>query len=107
MTISFEIPKDLEQQLRTGAADLSDRAREAFLVDLYRDDQITHHQLAEALGRSRLETEGVLNRHKVSSGVTAEEMRAQAATLREGLREGKRSTSPRRCFGNPSSDTTT
>jgi hypothetical protein len=41
MTISFEIPKDLEQQLRTGRADLSDQAREAFLVDLYRDDIAT------------------------------------------------------------------
>jgi hypothetical protein len=89
MSISFEIPKDLEQQLRTGGADLNGRAREAFLVDLYRDDQITHHQLAEALGLSRLETEGVLKRHQVSSGVTAEEMGAQAATLRERLWEGK------------------
>jgi Uncharacterised protein family (UPF0175) len=85
MSISFEIPKDLEQQLRTGGADLNDRAREAFLVDLYRDDQITHHQLAEALRLSRLETEDVLKRHQVSSGVTAEEMRAQAAALREGF----------------------
>src|SRR6516225_9403587 len=46
MRIHFEIPKDLEQQLCTGEADLNGRAREAFLVDLYRDDQITHHQLA-------------------------------------------------------------
>jgi hypothetical protein len=89
VSISFEIPQDLEQQLRTGGADLSSRAREAFLVDLYRDDQITYYQLAEALGLSRLETEGVLKRHQVSSGVTVEEMRAQAAALREGLREGK------------------
>jgi hypothetical protein len=60
MSISFEIPNDLEQPLRTGGADLNGRAREAFLVDLYRDDQITHHQLAEALGLRRLETEGVI-----------------------------------------------
>jgi hypothetical protein len=32
---------------------------------------------------SRFETEGVLKRHKVSSGVTVEEMRAQAAALRD------------------------
>jgi hypothetical protein len=37
--------------------------------------------------RGILEIEGVLKRHKISSGVTAEEMRAQAAALREGLRE--------------------
>jgi hypothetical protein len=89
MRINFEIPKDLKQQLRTEGADLNGRAREAFLVDLYRDDQITHHQLAEASGLSRLETEGVLKRHQVSSGVTAEEMRAHGTALRDGLREGK------------------
>jgi len=43
--------------------------------------QITDPQLSEALGLSRLETEGVLKRYKVSSSVTAEEMRAQVATL--------------------------
>jgi predicted HTH domain antitoxin len=83
MTIHFEIPHDIEQEVSTNGADLNGEAREAFLVELYRQDRITHYQLAEALGLSRLETEGVLKRHKVSSGVTAEEMRAQAAALRE------------------------
>ena len=50
---------------------------------LYRQDLITHHQLAQALGMSRYETDGVLKRHQVSMLVTAEEMRAQAASLRE------------------------
>ncbi len=83
MTIYFEIPCDLEQELGGNGADLNSEAREAFLVELYRQDRITHHQLAEALGVSRLETEGVLKRYKVSSGVTAEEMRAQSAALRD------------------------
>jgi predicted HTH domain antitoxin len=85
MTISFEIPREIERELSESVADLNADAREAYLVNLYREDRISHHQLAEALGLSRLETEGVLKRHKVSSGVTAEEMRAQAAALREGL----------------------
>jgi hypothetical protein len=83
MRIQFEIPHDIEQELGGNGADLSGEAREAFLVELYRQDRIAHHQLAEALGLSRLETEGVLKRHQVSSGVTAEEMRAQAAALRD------------------------
>jgi predicted HTH domain antitoxin len=87
MTISFEIPHDIEQDLSTDGADLNGEAREAFLVELYRQERITHHQLAEALGLSRLETEGVLKRHTVSSGVTAEEMRAQAAALRNARPE--------------------
>ena len=83
MTIHFEIPHDIEKELSTNGADLNGEAREAFLVELYRQDRITHYQLAKALGLSRLETEGVLKRLKVSSGVTAEEMRAQAIALRE------------------------
>ena len=83
MTIQFEIPRDIEQELGGNGADLNGEAREAFLVELYRQDRITHHQLAEALRLSRIETEGVLKRQKVSSGVTVEEMRAQAAALRD------------------------
>jgi hypothetical protein len=87
MTIRFEIPHDIEHELGGKGADLNGEAREAFLVDLYRQDRITHHQLALALGLSRLETEGILKRHKVSSGVTAEEMQAQATALRDARPE--------------------
>jgi predicted HTH domain antitoxin len=83
MTIAFEIPSDIERELRTDGADLSREAKEAFLVELYRQEKIAHHQLAEALGLDRYETDGVLKRHKVSPGVTAEEMRAQATALRD------------------------
>jgi len=86
MTISFDLPQDIVQQIRINEVDLSGKAREIFLVELYREDQITHHQLATALGLSRLETEGVLKRHRVSSGVTAAEMQAQAAAFHESLR---------------------
>jgi hypothetical protein len=83
MNISFEIPPDIEQELSPTGADLNGEAKEAYLVELYRQDRITHHQLAEALGLNRVETDGVLKRYKVSPGITAEEMRAQAAALRE------------------------
>jgi predicted HTH domain antitoxin len=82
MTISFELPQDIEQELRINGSDLSGEAREAFLVELYRQDRISHHQLTEALGLSRLETDGVLKRHKVSSGPTLDELRAEIGSLR-------------------------
>ena len=82
MTITFELPQEIEQQIRTDAADLNQAARESYLVDLYRQDLITHYQLAQALGLSRYETDGVLKQHQVSPLVTAEEMRALAASLR-------------------------
>jgi Uncharacterised protein family (UPF0175) len=83
MNISFEIPLDIELELRGNGADLSGEAREAFLIELYRQDRITHHQLTEALALSRLETDGVLKRHKVSSGPTLEELRAEIGSLRD------------------------
>jgi antitoxin (DNA-binding transcriptional repressor) of toxin-antitoxin stability system/predicted HTH domain antitoxin len=83
MNISFEIPSDIEQELRSNGTDLGGEAREVFLIELYRQDRITHHQLAEALGLSRLETDGVLKRHKISSSPTLEELRAEIGSLRD------------------------
>jgi len=87
MYISFEIPQSIEQELRTNGADINGEAREAYLVELYRQDRITHHQLTEALGLSRLETDGVLKRHKVSPGPTLEELRAEIGSLRDARPE--------------------
>jgi hypothetical protein len=82
MTIQFKIPHNIEQELGGNGANVDGEAQEAFLVELHRRDRITHYQLAEALGLSRLETEGVLKQHSVSPGVAAAEMRTQAAALR-------------------------
>ena len=51
--------------------------------ELYRQERIGHRQLAEALGLSRYETDGVLKRHKVWLELTPEELAAQAALLRD------------------------
>lgn len=87
MSISFEIPRDIEQELRSGGLDMNQGAKEAYLVNLYREERISHHQLAEALGLNRYETDGVLKRYKVSPNVTDEEMREQAAALRDARSE--------------------
>jgi predicted HTH domain antitoxin len=83
MTISFERRSEIEQELGSNGADLNGEAREAFLIELYREERITHHQLAAALGLSRYETDGVLKRHKVWLELSSEELAAQAASLRE------------------------
>jgi len=87
VTISFELPRDIAEQVGVNGADLDREARELFLVELYRQDRITHHQLTEALGLSRLETDEVLKRHKVSSGPTLEELRAEIGSLRDSRPE--------------------
>ena len=87
MNVSFEIPQDIEQEIRTNGLDMNREAKEAYLVELYRQERISHRQLAEALGLNRYETDGVLKRHKVSPNVTAQEMRAQALALKDARPE--------------------
>ena len=66
MAVNFDLPASLEDELRKTLGDLDQAAKEAALVELYRHGQLTHHQLAEALGLSRFETDAVLQRHKVT-----------------------------------------
>ena len=83
MTIIFEIPPDIEQEVSTNGSDLNDEAREAFLVELYRRHRISQHLLGMALGLDDYETDGVLKRHGVALEITVEEQRAEAASLGE------------------------
>jgi hypothetical protein len=83
MTISFELPREIEQRIRTNGADLERKAREAFLVELYREQKITQHQLGEALGLDDYETDGLLKRYGVGYDLTPEEFEEQRAFLRQ------------------------
>jgi hypothetical protein len=66
MSISFALPESLEKELREKLGDLDQAAKEAALVELYRQERLTHHQLGEALRLSRFETDAVLKTHKVT-----------------------------------------
>ncbi|MEX0642190.1 MAG: UPF0175 family protein [Pirellulales bacterium] len=80
MAVTVELPADLEQRLRVETPDLESHAKEAMLVELYRQDKLTHYELSQALGLDRFETDGVLKRHKVTEDLpTADE-------IEEGLR---------------------
>jgi hypothetical protein len=81
MTIRFEIPPHIAQVLEGDGVDLNGAAKEAWLVELYREERISHRELGEALGLCRYDTDGVLKRHQVSPNVTAREMQAQASAL--------------------------
>ena len=65
MSITFELPPDIEQTLRRQLGDLSKATKEAALVELYRQQKLTHRDLGRALGLCRLETEAVLKHHDV------------------------------------------
>ncbi len=83
MTISFDIPHEIEQQLRPNASDLNGKAREALLVELFREREITHRQLGEALGLERYETDGLLKRYGVGLDLSVEEIKAASGALRD------------------------
>jgi Uncharacterised protein family (UPF0175) len=82
MTITFDLPHDIEQQIRTNGTDLNGKAREALLVALYRGHEISHRQLGDALGLERYETDGLLKKYGVGLDVTVEEIKAEAGLLR-------------------------
>ena len=87
MMITFEIPPDIEQRLRSAGADLNLTAKESLLVELYRQKQITHYQISQALGLSRYEVDGLLKQHDVPLDLSIKEFHNQVASLRE-LRRG-------------------
>ncbi len=85
-TVSFQLPESIGQQLRQELGDLDAAAKEAALVELYRQRNLSHHELAMALGLDRFETEGVLKRHNVTEDLlTLEEFDQQIAALRKLL----------------------
>jgi hypothetical protein len=84
MSVTFELPEVIERQLRSDIANLDQVAKEAALVELYRQEKLTHHQLATALALDRFETDELLMRHNVTEDlITAEEHNSQLATLRK------------------------
>lgn len=84
MTVSFQLPANIENELRQDLGDLDQAAKEAAVVELYRQGKLSHGKLAECLGVSRYETDAVLKRHNVTEDlITLDEFNEQVAVLRE------------------------
>jgi len=66
MAVTIELPIEIERELRRDIANLDQAAKEAMLIELYRQDKLTHLQLAAALDLDRFETEAVLKKHNVT-----------------------------------------
>jgi predicted HTH domain antitoxin len=83
MTISFELPQNIEKQARTHGADLNREAKVAYLVELHRQERITRVEVSEALDLGFHHTEQLLKEHGVGDDYTLEEFQAERAMLRE------------------------
>ena len=86
MAVTFELPREIEKSLREQVRDLDQAAKEAFLVELYRQHKLRQDQLAEALGISWYESEGVLKRHEVFHEISVEDVVRESEAIRK-LRE--------------------
>ena len=86
-TISFDLPDSVERHLATFSDNVDAAAKEAAVVELYRQGQLSHGTLAECLGISRLEVDGLLQRHGVTEDLsTVAEFREQLEAIRSRLR---------------------
>ena len=83
MNISFEIPQEIEQQIRTNGVDLDRDAKEVYLMEQYRQAKITHRQLEEALDFSFHETERLLKQRGMGQDLDIEEFEAGREFLRK------------------------
>ena len=88
MTISFEISRDIEQQVRANGADLNREAKEVYLMEQYRQAKITHRQLQEALELNFHETEQLLRSRGVGQDMEIEEFDAGRDLLRDLIVDG-------------------
>lgn len=87
MAVTVELPADVEKRLRAESPDLEADAKEAMLVELYRQAKLSHYELSLALGLDRFETDGVLKKHNVTEDLpTAEEIEEGLRHLRQLVR---------------------
>ena len=90
MILSIDLPTSLEESLRRDIADIDQVAKESLLVDLYRRQQISKHQLALGLGLDRFSVNDVLNRHHVTEDLpTAEEIHREVAAIEALLKQSE------------------
>ncbi|MGE3244644.1 MAG: UPF0175 family protein [Pirellulales bacterium] len=84
MAVTVELPDPVEQRLRASCADLDAEAKEAMLVELYRQEKLSRYELSLALGLGRFQIDALLKRHNVTEDLpTNEELEADLERARQ------------------------
>ena len=73
MSIVIELPQEILQRLREEGPDLEGQAKENMLVELYRQDRLSHRELGVTLGLDRFQTDALLKKHKVTEDLPTRE----------------------------------
>lgn len=85
-TISFDLPPEIAEGLRAELGDLNAVAKEAAVVELYRQKKLSRFELRVALGLARFEVDELLKRHRAfEDSLTWEELQEQQRRLAELL----------------------
>ena len=86
MSVTVELPSDIEEMLRRENPDLDSDAIEAYAVELFRQGRLNHFQLSRVLGADRFATDAVLKRHRVEEqSLTGSDLESDRETLRKVL----------------------
>jgi hypothetical protein len=87
METTLRIPDDVARRFSDAGGDVSRRALEALVLEGYRDQTLTLHQISEMLGLSRVETEDFFGGHHVPlSEITEAELDREAALFEAASR---------------------
>lgn len=81
MAILIDIPEDIERVLRGTVENLDEAAKEAMLVELFRQGKLKTVELSRALGISRLQLDEVLKRHEVYYDLTVDDVVRESESL--------------------------
>ena len=86
MSVTVDLPRDIEERLRRENPNLDAEAKEAYAVELFLRGQLNHFQLSRVLGVDRFATDAVLQRHQVEDqSLTSADLEADRECLRKVL----------------------
>ena len=88
MSVTIELPEEIERQLETEWGNLPRRALEAVALEGYRSGVLTLAQLRRILGfETRMEADAFLKRHGVYLEYSVEDLERDRETLERALTE--------------------
>ncbi len=82
LNVTLNLPAELEEKLRREIPNLDTDVKEAYALELFRREKLSHYELSEVLGLDRFETDAWLKRHNVFEGsLTMSDLEADRQTL--------------------------
>ena len=90
MSVTFELPKDVERDLRERFGDLGQVAKEAFLVQSYGENSLSVGQIARILQMGVIETQAWLSKRGAQIDYSLQDLEEDRETLDKLSEETRR-----------------